>query len=38
MRLTLKQQQLRSQFTAMESALSQAQSQGQWLSSQIAHL
>jgi flagellar hook-associated protein 2 len=37
-RLALKQQQLRSQFTAMESALSQAQSQGQWLSGQIAKL
>jgi flagellar hook-associated protein 2 len=37
-RLSLREQQLRSQFTAMETALGQAQNQGQWLTSQIAHL
>jgi flagellar hook-associated protein 2 len=37
-RLSLKEQQLRAQFTAMETALGQAQNQGQWLTSQIAHL
>jgi len=37
-RLALKEQQYRAQFTALETALSQAQSQGQWLSGQIASL
>jgi len=37
-RLALKQQTLRAQFTAMETALSQSQTQGQWLTSQIAGL
>jgi len=37
-RLALKQQTLQAQFTAMETALSQSQTQGQWLTSQIASL
>jgi flagellar hook-associated protein 2 len=37
-RLNLKEQTLRAQFTAMETALSQSQAQGQWLSGQIASL
>lgn len=37
-RLALKQQTLQAQFTAMETALSQSQAQGQWLTSQIASL
>lgn len=37
-RLATKQQQLQQQFTNMETALSQAQSQGNWLSGQIAKL
>jgi len=37
-RLTDKEKQLRAQFTAMETALSKAQSQGQWLSGQLAAL
>ncbi|HEY1370790.1 MAG TPA: flagellar filament capping protein FliD [Gaiellaceae bacterium] len=37
-RLALKEQQYRAQFTALETALSQAQTQGQWLSGQIASL
>lgn len=37
-RLTLKQQTLQAQFTAMETALSQSQQQGSWLSGQIASL
>ncbi len=37
-RLALKQQTLQAQFTAMETALSQSQSQGQWLAGQIAGL
>jgi flagellar hook-associated protein 2 len=37
-RLALKEQTLRAQFTAMESALAQSQTQSQWLSSQLASL
>ncbi len=37
-RLALRQQSLQAQFTAMETALSQSQSQGQWLSGQLASL
>ena len=37
-RLTLRQTALQAQFTAMETALSQSQSQAQWLSGQIASL
>jgi flagellar hook-associated protein 2 len=37
-RLALRQQTLQAQFTAMEQALSQSQSQGQWLSGQLASL
>jgi flagellar hook-associated protein 2 len=37
-RLVLKEQTLRAQFAAMESALSQSQAQGQWLSGQLASL
>ena len=37
-RLALKQQTLQAQFTAMETALSQSQTQGQWLTSQISSL
>ncbi|HET6850282.1 MAG TPA: flagellar filament capping protein FliD [Gaiellales bacterium] len=37
-RLTAKEASLRAQYTAMETALSQAQSQGQYLSSQLASL
>lgn len=37
-RLALRQQTLQAQFTAMEAALSQSQSQGQWLSGQLASL
>jgi flagellar hook-associated protein 2 len=37
-RLKLKEQTLRAQFTAMETALSQSQTQGQWLSGQLASL
>jgi flagellar hook-associated protein 2 len=37
-RLTLRQTALQAQFTAMETALSQSQSQGQWLSGQLASL
>jgi flagellar hook-associated protein 2 len=37
-RLTLRQKQLQAQFTAMETALQSSQSQGQWLSGQLATL
>jgi flagellar hook-associated protein 2 len=37
-RLALKEKQLRAQFTAMETALSKAQSQGQWLGAQLSGL
>jgi flagellar hook-associated protein 2 len=37
-RLALKEQQYRDQFTALETAMSQAQAQGQWLAGQIASL
>jgi len=37
-RLALKQQTLQAQFTAMETALSESQQQGSWLSGQIASL
>ncbi|HYW28713.1 MAG TPA: flagellar filament capping protein FliD [Gaiellales bacterium] len=37
-RLTAKEASLRAQYTAMETALAQAQSQGQYLSSQLARL
>jgi flagellar hook-associated protein 2 len=37
-RLALRQQALQQQFAALESALSQSQSQGQWLSGQLASL
>jgi len=37
-RLGIREKHLRSQFTAMETALSQSQSQSQWLSGQIARL
>jgi flagellar hook-associated protein 2 len=37
-RLALKEQTLRAQFTAMETALSQSQAQGSWLSGQLAGL
>jgi flagellar hook-associated protein 2 len=37
-RLALRQQTLQAQFTAMESALSQSQSQSQWLSGQLSSL
>jgi flagellar hook-associated protein 2 len=37
-RLALRQQTLQAQFTAMETALSQSQSQGDWLTGQIASL
>ncbi len=37
-RLTLRQQTLQAQFTAMETALSQSQQQGQWLTGQLAAL
>jgi flagellar hook-associated protein 2 len=37
-RLALRQQTLQAQFTAMETALQQSQSQGQWLSGQLASL
>ncbi|MDX6596733.1 MAG: flagellar hook-associated protein 2 [Gaiellales bacterium] len=37
-RLALREQMLRAQFTAMETALSRAQSQSQWLDGQIAQL
>jgi flagellar hook-associated protein 2 len=37
-RLDLRQQMLKAQFTAMETALSKSQSQQQWLSGQIAQL
>jgi flagellar hook-associated protein 2 len=37
-RLALRQQTLQQQFTAMETALSQSQSQAQWLSGQLAQL
>lgn len=37
-RLALREQTLRAQFTAMETALSQSQSQGQWLSGQLSAL
>jgi flagellar hook-associated protein 2 len=37
-RLTAKEASLRTQYTAMETALAQAQSQGQYLSSQLARL
>lgn len=37
-RLTLKEKQLRAQFTAMESALGSVQQQGQWLQGQLAAL
>lgn len=37
-RLALREQTLRAQFTAMEAALSQSQSQGAWLSGQLAAL
>jgi flagellar hook-associated protein 2 len=37
-RLALRQKSLQSQFAAMEAALSQSQSQGQWLSGQLASL
>jgi flagellar hook-associated protein 2 len=37
-RLATKERQLRAQFTAMESALNAAQSQGQWLQGQLAAL
>jgi flagellar hook-associated protein 2 len=37
-RLALREQTLRDQFTAMETALSQSQAQGQWLTGQIAGL
>jgi flagellar hook-associated protein 2 len=37
-RLALKEQTLRAQFTAMESALAQSKSQGDWLSGQLASL
>ena len=37
-RLALREQTLRSQFTAMEAALAQSQSQGQWLAGQLAAL
>ena len=36
--LQKKQDTLKSQFTAMETALQQSQSQGQWLAGQIAPL
>jgi flagellar hook-associated protein 2 len=37
-RLALRQQALQQQFSALEAALSQSQSQGQWLSGQLASL
>ena len=37
-RLATREQALKAQFTAMETALSQAQSQSAWLTSQIAQL
>lgn len=37
-RLALKEQTLRAQFSAMESALAQSQAQGSWLSGQLASL
>jgi flagellar hook-associated protein 2 len=37
-RLTAKESQLRAQFTALETALSKAQSQGNWLAGQISAL
>lgn len=37
-RLALRERTLRAQFTAMESALAQSQTQGQWLSGQLASL
>jgi flagellar hook-associated protein 2 len=37
-RLKLKETALRAQFTAMETALAQSQSQGQWLQGQLAQL
>ena len=37
-RLAMKEQQLQRQYTALETALGKAQSQGQWLSSQLASL
>lgn len=37
-RLALREQTLRAQFTAMETALSQSQAQGQWLTGQLAGL
>jgi flagellar hook-associated protein 2 len=37
-RLALREQTLRAQFTAMETALSQSQAQGQWLNGQLAAL
>lgn len=37
-RLALREQTLRSQFTAMEAALARSQSQGQWLAGQLAAL
>lgn len=37
-RLALKEQSLRAQFAAMESALAQSQAQGSWLSGQLASL
>ena len=38
MRLTDKETALRAQYTAMETAMGQAQSQGQWLSGQVSSL
>ena len=37
-RLSVREAALRQQFTALESALSQTQSQGAWLSAQLAQL
>jgi flagellar hook-associated protein 2 len=37
-RLALKEQTLRAQFTAMETALSQSQTQSSWLSGQLSAL
>ena len=37
-RLSLREAALRQQFTSLETALSQIQSQGQWLTGQLAQL